>query len=525
MVKKLLIIGGGNMGLAIASGMIKENVYDKTNIIFLEKNQDRIKFLKAQKYFVFNDIGEIQKNSKNLNTIIVAVKPNDLDETLAKLKDRNFMKTPIVSIAAGARLKKLSLLLSKNQPIARVMPNTPCQIGEGMSVITFNKNITNPQKKKIINIFKSLGRVLELKEDKFDLVTAVSGSGPAYFCFLIECLVNSATKLGINNKVAQELVLQTALGTVTLLSKNHLTPKTLRGYVTSPKGTTEAALKIFQENRFSDIIYSAIKAAKNRAAQLFFSLLLCSSSFLFLSFSHAQEPIQLGTESEDIALTDNVNIARAQVAKYPNNPEAHFNLAIALSRTSLVEEVIKELRQTKLLIRKAENKDLIEKKIIEYKEMIKNNPEANNIRYRLAFSYYLKAYLLAKNIEKLEKEKPQDSKKIKSKDVNLFSSQALSLADKNPLIRESLELSTFQFKELLSISPNDVWAKVYYAFILAEQFGEVTKAKGLWTDALKDDPNNPAPHFFLGELHIKEGDLKEGILELSQALLLRSQGH
>ena len=252
---------------------------------------------------------------------------------------------------------------------------------------------------------------------------------------------------------------------------------------------------------------------------ILFVLFISSTTLL----SKAEEPIQINTETEDISLTDDLNIARAQVAKYPDNPEAHFNLAIALSHTSFVEDAIKELRRTKQLIRKKENEGVIDKKINEYKEIIKNSPspeKVNNIRYRLAFSHYLKAYLISKEIEKTK-----NTKAKKSKSLDLFSSKRLSLEDKNPKIKENLEQSINYFKELLSINPNDSWAKVYYAFILAEQYNEVNKARELWTEVVKQEPNNPAPHFFLGELQIKEGNLKEGILEISQAILLRSVGY
>ena len=249
------------------------------------------------------------------------------------------------------------------------------------------------------------------------------------------------------------------------------------------------------------------------------SLIFCLLAFVFLfARANCQDPIQLNTETEDIALTDDINIARAQVAKYPDNPEAHFNLAIALSRTSQVEEAIKELRKTKILIRKEENKGVIDKKINEYKEILKNDPSANNIRYRIAFAHYLKAYLISKEIEKLKEEK-------KGKSLSLFSPKSLVSNDKNPKILENLNLSIHYFDELLKTNPSDNWTKIYFAFILAEQFNETKKARELWNEVLKQDSNNPAPHFFLGELHIKEGNLKEGIKEISQAVLLRSLGY
>ncbi|OGI19489.1 MAG: hypothetical protein A3B68_04155 [Candidatus Melainabacteria bacterium RIFCSPHIGHO2_02_FULL_34_12] len=253
-------------------------------------------------------------------------------------------------------------------------------------------------------------------------------------------------------------------------------------------------------------------------------LLLLASCFLpFASFS--QEPLMLTTETEDISLTDDINIARAQVAKYPDNPEARFNLAIALSRTSIVEDAIKELRKTKLLLRKPENKGVIDKKINEYKIILDTQPDAHNIKYRLAFSYYLKAYLISKEIQKSKiNDSKSDNKKDKSS-LNLLGSNHFVTNEDNKEIKENLNQSIYCFNNLLKSKPDDIWAKVYYGFILAEQYNEYKKARELWTDALRQNPNNPAPHFFLGELHLKEGDLKEGLTEISQAILLRSLGN
>ncbi len=251
-----------------------------------------------------------------------------------------------------------------------------------------------------------------------------------------------------------------------------------------------------------------------------FVIILFILSILITCSANAEEPIQIGTETEDIALTDDLNLARAQVEKYPDNAEAHFNYAIALSHTSLVEESIKELRKTKSLIRKTGSTEIIDKKILEYRDILKEHPEDksfNNIRYRLAFSHYLKAYLTDKDLKKANKQK-NDKK-------SFFSSTSLLLNNTNPQIKENLDLSVKNFQELLKINPNDNWAKIYYGFIIAEQMGEVEKAKRLWSEVMKSDPNNPAPHFFLGELKLKEGDLKEGLKEISQAILLRSLGY
>lgn len=255
--------------------------------------------------------------------------------------------------------------------------------------------------------------------------------------------------------------------------------------------------------------------------QLFIITSLLLASY-FLPHVRCEDPVQLDAKQEDISLTDNIAIAKAQVERYPENPEAHFNLAIALSRTSLVEEAIKELRNTKILIRKPENKGTIDKKIKEFHEILKNDPTANNVRYRLAFAYYLKSYFLVKESEKKQKKAKSSNKK---KELNIFDSNKLYIESNNPEVKENLELSIKYFKELLEKHPDDIWAKVYIGFILAEQFNDIAQAKKYWYDALDQDSNNPAPHFFIGELHIKEGNLKEGLAEIAQAILLRAQGN
>lgn len=268
-MKMILIVGGGNMGLAIAKGIIKKGLYKKQNVIFIETKLERIKFLQKNKFFVFNNLGNtIKRYKNNLDLILIAVKPHDLENALLNTKELIPKKTVLVSILAGTSIKTISSLLNKNQPIARVMPNTPCQIGHGMSVIAFNKHVKEKQKEIVLKIFKSLGDVTELSENKLNLSGAINGSGPAYFCYLIECLITATKKLGISEKIAYKLVLQTGLGTMYLLSKTNLTPQDLRNTVTSKKGITEAAFKVFQKRKFHDIVYSAVKAAIKRSEEL-----------------------------------------------------------------------------------------------------------------------------------------------------------------------------------------------------------------------------------------------------------------
>ena len=265
-MKNIIIIGGGNMGLAIADGISKKALLSRKNILFVEKKSERISLLKRKGYCVSNDL--IKITAKDVETIILAVKPNDFNDLMVILQKLIPKNTLIISILAGVKTKNIELYLGKKQPIARIMPNTPCQIGEGISALTFNKKVTKKGKDTIRKIFTSIGKIIEVNESSLDIVTAVSGSGPAYFCYFIESMVNSGKKLGLSQRLAGDLVLQTAKGTLLLLDKNNLAPEKLRKSVTSKKGTTEAALKIFQKKGFDKIIFSGIKSAKERAVEL-----------------------------------------------------------------------------------------------------------------------------------------------------------------------------------------------------------------------------------------------------------------
>ena len=261
--------------------------------------------------------------------------------------------------------------------------------------------------------------------------------------------------------------------------------------------------------------------------------------------SFSQEPFMLKTDTEDISLTDDVQTAKAQVNKYPDNPEAHFNLAIALSKTSAVEEAIEEFHITKKMILNKGDIGIIDKKISEYSQMLKDDPNAHNIRYRLAFSHYLKAYFISKEKFKKEKaEKKQQIKKLKKEGkmdealalekqmeeekkihTNIFDSDKAKTDDSNPEVSLNLQKSVDYFKENVQKNPTDPWTKIYYGFVLAEQYNDFDSAKKLWYEVKTQYPNNPAPYFFIGESLLKDGKLKEGLTEIAQAVLLRSAGN
>ena len=257
------------MGYAIADGIARKGLFSKNRIVFFENNLNRIDFLRKKKYFVDNNaINTITKNKKDIEAIILAVKPYDLEEATKLLKNSIPRTTLIISVLAGVKIKDIELHLNNRLPIVRVMPNTPCQIGKGISVLAYNKNVNEKRKDLARKIFSSLGKIIEANENHLDAVTALSGSGPAYFCYFIESLTSGGKRLGLSQKVSYDLALQTAIGTLLLLDKRNLKPEVLRKSVTSPKGTTEAALQIFKKKDLNKLIFLGLKAAKDRSVEL-----------------------------------------------------------------------------------------------------------------------------------------------------------------------------------------------------------------------------------------------------------------
>jgi pyrroline-5-carboxylate reductase len=187
---------------------------------------------------------------------------NVLDEIAPAIKE----ETLIVSIAAGITLAYLESRL-KTKQLIRVMPNTPALIQEGMSVMSLCGSFHGSGVDTVQAILMSIGRVLVLPEELMDAVTAVSGSGPAFFALFAEAMIGAGEKMGLSGKDVATLAVQTMLGTARLLETG-MSPEKLRKMVTSPGGTTEAGLKVFEQRSLRDIVDSALLAARNRSAEL-----------------------------------------------------------------------------------------------------------------------------------------------------------------------------------------------------------------------------------------------------------------
>lgn len=262
----IALIGAGQMGEALLRGLFEKNFLGADKVLISDVSKERTESL-SEKYGVSvakdnrEAVGEAQ-------TIILAVKPQNIAEVLGEVADRLNEDKLVISIAAGVPTKKIENLIGRPVPVVRVMPNAPALVGEAMSALSPGKFAGDEHLSEAKMVLGAVGQVVEVPEEQLNAVTAVSGSGPAYFYLLVEELIDCAEQVGIDRDVAQRLVIQTIVGAAAMLKETGKSPENLRLMVTSPGGTTEAALEIFREADFSEIVRKAIKAAVRRAEEL-----------------------------------------------------------------------------------------------------------------------------------------------------------------------------------------------------------------------------------------------------------------
>jgi pyrroline-5-carboxylate reductase len=260
-MKSILIIGGGNMGAAL--GIRWREQFNSATISVIEPNEPKRKAFGAIGIKPYATLAAFHGAA---DIVVLAVKPQMADEVLAQLRKLHGAKTAlIVSIMAGVPLSKLARI---GKYAVRVMPNTPALIGEGISAICAPK-VPAALQNALKTLFSAVGTVVMVpKEKDMHAVTAISGSGPAYLFAFMESLMAASQSLGLNESLSRALVTQTIRGAALLADAKGGDVTTLRKQVTSPKGTTEAALKSFKKNGLARIVKKASKAAAKRSKQL-----------------------------------------------------------------------------------------------------------------------------------------------------------------------------------------------------------------------------------------------------------------
>jgi pyrroline-5-carboxylate reductase len=266
-VAEILLIGFGNMGQALARGWLGTGRAARTIRVV-----DPAPAARA----VAADLGVaaatelIASDSDSPHVVVLAVKPNQLAAALAATAQYATRRTVFLSIAAGKTIAQLAAGLGREAAIVRAMPNTPAAVGRGMTALVANESVSRAQRALCTELLRAVGDVAWLADERqMDAVTAVSGSGPAYVFLLIECLEEAGRELGLDDKLAKQLALATVAGAGAYAVTAGESAAELRRRVTSPNGTTQAALDVLLGERgLRDLVARAVRAAARRSAEL-----------------------------------------------------------------------------------------------------------------------------------------------------------------------------------------------------------------------------------------------------------------
>jgi pyrroline-5-carboxylate reductase len=285
---RIAIIGGGSIGEALLSGLLRAGRQAK-DLVAAERIPDRAKYL-ADTYSVLVT-SSVTDAVDNATFVVVAVKPADVESVLAELAeaaakaDDDSAEQVFVTVAAGITITYFESRLPAGTPVIRAMPNAAALVGAGVTALAKGRFVTPPQLEEVSALFDAVGGVLTVPESQMDAVTALSGSGPAYFFLLVEALVDAGVAAGLSRPVAADLTVQTMAGSAAMLLERmnqdrpsaegaslgmqvDATAAQLRATVTSPGGTTAAALRELERGGLRAAVDAAVQAAKSRSEQL-----------------------------------------------------------------------------------------------------------------------------------------------------------------------------------------------------------------------------------------------------------------
>lgn len=266
-MRKLVIVGAGSMAEALISGIVKEHLIDSEKIWVTNRtNEKKLTMLKEQ-YGV-----TITYNLKELfdgaEVVVLAVKPKDVEDALKSLHHYLTEQMLLISVLAGVSINVMETLAGKQLAIVRAMPNTSAAVGKSATAIAVNSNVSKEQLELSKLLFETVGLTTFVNEEQLDAVTGLSGSGPAYIYYLVEAMENSAVEIGLERQLAKELIVQTLVGAAEMLKSTTKPSSKLRQEVTSPGGTTEAGIRILEENQVQHAFISCIKAAASQSKKM-----------------------------------------------------------------------------------------------------------------------------------------------------------------------------------------------------------------------------------------------------------------
>ncbi|MEI7766958.1 MAG: pyrroline-5-carboxylate reductase [Phycisphaerae bacterium] len=263
---RLGVIGAGNMAEAIVRGILQANLLKTTELIAADTTPARQDLFNQELGVTCRE--NFADFSNQCETLLLAVKPQVMQAVMETLAGQIPDQQRIISIAAGVRCQRIEQVLGHQARVVRVMPNTPMLVGAGMSAVCGGTLATQADVDAVLKIFAAGGLAMQVTEAQMDAVTAVSGSGPAYVFYLVEVLAQAGTAVGLSPEAAAKLARQTIVGAGQLLASSPLPPEQLRKNVTSPGGTTQAAIEEMQAHNLAGVICMGVEAAARRSAEL-----------------------------------------------------------------------------------------------------------------------------------------------------------------------------------------------------------------------------------------------------------------
>lgn len=262
--KTICFIGAGKMASAIIKGLLSSGTFDNNHIIAVEVNEKAAK--SASENFGIEVYSEAFDAVRKADIVLIATKPFVVPELLESIKGSISEKQLIISIAAGITFEKIEKALGTDKRIVRVMPNTPALLESGMSAICKNNSAAQVDLDTVETIFSKIGKVIKCEEKDIDAITGVSGSGPAFYYYIINSFAKAGEKLGLDYKTALTLSAQTALGAAKMILETGNTPDELITAVTTPGGTTAEGNKVLNESNIDEVLFVTVRKTAEKSA-------------------------------------------------------------------------------------------------------------------------------------------------------------------------------------------------------------------------------------------------------------------
>jgi len=260
-------LGAGSITECIVAGLLKKNLLTPEQILLTNRNnQERLAQLAET--FGVKVTTDKREVGRTADILILAIKPKDAAEAIMELRGSLHPGQLVISVIAGVSTALIEEWLGISCPIIRTMPNTSAAVGLSATALACNRHVSEEQFRIASRLLEAIGKVYKVKEEELDIVTGLSGSGPAYIYYLVEAMIAAGTKGGLSPEVSRQLTLQTVLGAAHMLLDTNQDPALLRRQVTSPGGTTQAGVEVLESYQFKEAVISAILRATERSREL-----------------------------------------------------------------------------------------------------------------------------------------------------------------------------------------------------------------------------------------------------------------